>query len=252
MSNINYIKIKEGFVKTPYGKIYFKLKPVQNAVHGARYKLLLLHGLGGTSNTFKKLINELPDDVEVYSLDLLGHGKSDKPNIKYNIGLQAEILHYFITALKYSNFYLYGHSYGAHVAMKYALYYGTKKVNGFIIEDSAILKTYFRDLSKNKKLINKIVKTALTSKSSKKQIVLDSLDNIIEDGMADLFYIDKPILIIWGENDEITRIEFAYKLKSKSKNALFKMIKNAQHVPHFSNPMELKDLLLEFIGYNHN
>ncbi|MCL4381231.1 MAG: alpha/beta hydrolase [Candidatus Marsarchaeota archaeon] len=246
------IKINEGFVKTPYGKIYFKLKPAQNAVQDARYKLLLIHGLGGTSNTFKKLINELPDDMEVCALDLLGHGKSDKPNIKYSIGLQAEILHYFLTALKYSNFYIYGHSYGAHVAMRYALYYGTKKANGFIIEDSPILKTYFRNLSKNKKLINKIVKTALTSKSSKKQIVLNSLDDIIEDGLADIFFIDKPILIIWGEKDEITKIEFAYKLRTKSKNVLFRVIKNAHHIPHYSNPMELSDLLLKFIGYNHN
>ena len=252
MSNIeNFTKIKTGFVKTPYGKIYFKLRPAQNTVHGV-VKLLLLHGLGGTSNTFKKLINELPDNIEVYALDLLGHGKSDKPSIKYSVDMQAEILHHFVTAVKYSNFYLYGHSYGAHVAMRYALYYGTKKVKGFIIEDSPILKTYFKDLSKNKRLINRIVKTALTSKSSKKQIVLNSLDNIIEDGLADIFFIDKPILIIWGKNDKITKIEFAYKLKAKSKNAVFRVIKNAQHVPHYSNPAELRNLLLQFMKYNNN
>ncbi len=246
MANINYLKMKKGFIKTHYGNIYYK----HNTSLGSnKYKLLLIHGLGGTVNSFKNLINVLPSNIEIYAIDLLGHGRSDKPNLNYNINIQSRVLNDFIKKTKFNNFYIFGHSYGAHVAMKYALDYGTQKINAFIIEDSPILSKNIINLHRDKKLIKKIMQIALKSKTSKKSIILKILNNITNEGFTNLKHIDKPLLILWGEKDDITKIDFAYKLNKNLNFNNIKIIKNAKHTPHHSNAQELKNILIEFMEY---
>lgn len=52
---------------------------------GAGHPLLLVHGVGGSSLTFRWNIEELATRYRVYALDLPGHGRSDKPDARYAV-----------------------------------------------------------------------------------------------------------------------------------------------------------------------
>ncbi len=50
---------------------------------GTGHPLLLVHGVGGSSLTFRANITELARWFRVYALDLPGHGRSEKPEARY-------------------------------------------------------------------------------------------------------------------------------------------------------------------------
>ncbi len=74
-----------------YGKIRYQKK-------GNGSPVLFLHDLAaGSSNyEFHKLINNLTDQHEIYSIDLLGYGLSDKPSMTYTNNLYEELINDFI------------------------------------------------------------------------------------------------------------------------------------------------------------
>ena len=48
--------------------------------HPQRPPLLLIHGFGASTDHWRKNIAELSKDFEVWAIDLLGFGRSAKPN----------------------------------------------------------------------------------------------------------------------------------------------------------------------------
>lgn len=85
--NISYDKEFEWrFGKIKYQKV------------GSGNPILLLHDLeiGSFSYEYDKLISELSQTREVYTIDLLGFGYSDKPNITYTNYLYVQLVNDFI------------------------------------------------------------------------------------------------------------------------------------------------------------
>lgn len=67
-------------------------------IKGSGKPVLLIHDLHPTSSNYEwtKLVRRLEKDYEVYGIDMLGCGRSDKPAITYTTYLYAEMLHSFI------------------------------------------------------------------------------------------------------------------------------------------------------------
>lgn len=61
-------------------------------------KMLLIHSLmiGGGLHEYAKLSKNLSEDFEVYRIDMLGFGHSDKPDIQYNSYLYTSLINSFI------------------------------------------------------------------------------------------------------------------------------------------------------------
>ena len=59
--------------------------------------LLLVHGFGASTDHWRKNIAQLQQDFQVWAIDLLGFGRSAKPNLEYSGNLWREQLHDFIT-----------------------------------------------------------------------------------------------------------------------------------------------------------
>ena len=52
--------------------------------------VLFLHGIGNSGAAWQEVIDRLPSDIRVISIDLLGFGKSSRPNhATYNATTQA-------------------------------------------------------------------------------------------------------------------------------------------------------------------
>jgi pimeloyl-ACP methyl ester carboxylesterase len=85
--------------------------------------VLLLHGIGDDSSTWRDILPDLARDHLVIAPDLLGHGASDKPRGDYSVGGFANGLRDLLSVLDIERVTLVGHSLGGGVAMQFAYQY---------------------------------------------------------------------------------------------------------------------------------
>lgn len=87
----------ETFIKTQ-GNYRSKYGNIAYTKSGEGEPLLLIHGIGiGTSKEeWKHNINTLSKYFQVYTIDLLGFGDSDRPNITYTAYLYVQLINNFI------------------------------------------------------------------------------------------------------------------------------------------------------------
>jgi pimeloyl-ACP methyl ester carboxylesterase len=87
---------------------------------GAGEVLLLIHGMGGSSNSWSGVIPLLARQYRVIAPDLLGHGESDKPRGDYSVDAFAVLLRDLLDALDIHRVTVIGHSLGGGIAMQFA------------------------------------------------------------------------------------------------------------------------------------
>jgi pimeloyl-ACP methyl ester carboxylesterase len=87
---------------------------------GAGDVLLLIHGIGGSSDCWRGVVHKLAMRHRVIAVDLLGHGQSDKPRGDYSLGAFAVWLRDFLDALNIREVTVIGHSFGGGVALQFA------------------------------------------------------------------------------------------------------------------------------------
>jgi pimeloyl-ACP methyl ester carboxylesterase len=90
---------------------------------GSGPALLLLHGLGGDSTTWDRVLPALAQHYTVIAPDLLGHGHSDKPRADYSLGGYANGMRDLLSILGVQRATVIGHSFGGGVAMQFAYQY---------------------------------------------------------------------------------------------------------------------------------
>jgi pimeloyl-ACP methyl ester carboxylesterase len=81
--------------------------------------LVLLHGMAGSSDTWREVIPRLSKHHRVVAPDLLGHGRSDKPRADYSLGAFAVWLRDLLDELGVTQATIVGHSLGGGVAMQF-------------------------------------------------------------------------------------------------------------------------------------
>ena len=82
--------------------------------------LLLVHGLTSSSATWDPVIPALAEHAHVIAPDLLGHGRSDKPQADYSLGSLATLLRDLLERLGHDHATVVGHSLGGGVALQFA------------------------------------------------------------------------------------------------------------------------------------
>lgn len=85
--------------------------------HPQRPPLLLIHGFGASTDHWRKNIAELCQDFEVWAIDLLGFGRSAKPDWSYSGDLWRDQLYDFITQVIGQPAVLAGNSLGGYAAL---------------------------------------------------------------------------------------------------------------------------------------
>ena len=88
-------------------------------VGGGDDVLLLIHGMAGSSETWRALIPRLSRKYRVVAPDLLGHGQSAKPRGDYSLGAFAVWLRDLLDELGISRATIVGQSLGGGVAMQF-------------------------------------------------------------------------------------------------------------------------------------
>jgi pimeloyl-ACP methyl ester carboxylesterase len=79
--------------------------------------LLLVHGFGASTDHWRKNITGLSADFQVFAIDLLGFGRSAKPNLQYSADLWRDQLHDFISEVIGQKTILAGNSLGGYACL---------------------------------------------------------------------------------------------------------------------------------------
>ena len=84
-------RVESKYYDWRFGKIHYTVK-------GNGKPLLLVHNLtvGSSGYEFYKIADQLSAQFEVYTMDLLGYGLSDKPDMTYTSFLYVQLLSDFI------------------------------------------------------------------------------------------------------------------------------------------------------------
>jgi pimeloyl-ACP methyl ester carboxylesterase len=81
--------------------------------------LLLIHGMAGSSQTWRAILPQLAKKYRVIAPDLLGHGRSSKPRTDYSLGAFAVGLRDLLDELGVKSATVVGHSLGGGIAMQF-------------------------------------------------------------------------------------------------------------------------------------
>lgn len=222
--------MKENYFKTNYGLMYYK-----EYVHDDNLEsIVLLHGWGMSSESFKSVIKKLNVNFNIYVLDFLGFGKSDVPLKALSVDKYSDILESFLKANNVKNPIIIGHSFGGRVAIKYGTKYEYKKI--FLVNTPAFknktFKYYFRIFKykirkcyyyffRKKKYYSFISNSGSNDYKQTKESMKETFKKVVRyDLKDDLLKLKGNIIILSGVNDRTV----SYKENQK----MYKLIKNAK------------------------
>jgi pimeloyl-ACP methyl ester carboxylesterase len=97
--------------------------------------LLLIHGIGDSSDTWQPVLDELGRHHTVVAPDLLGHGRSEKPRADYSIAAYANGMRDLLSVLEIDRVTVIGHSLGGGVAAQFA-YQFPERCERLVLVDS--------------------------------------------------------------------------------------------------------------------
>ncbi|WP_367161278.1 alpha/beta hydrolase (plasmid) [Kozakia baliensis] len=107
--------------------------------------LLMIHGWTFSSRFFYKNIEPLSEHARVITIDLRGHGQSDKPSHGYRISRLAADLRDFLSALDLQNVTVLGWSLGCPVIWSYLELFGQKRIRDAILVQQTPKQYYTPD-----------------------------------------------------------------------------------------------------------
>ena len=86
---------------------------------GSGEVIVLLHGIAGSSQTWRALVGPLSRRYRVIAPDLLGHGNSTKPRADYSLGALSALVRDILDELGIARATIVGHSLGGGIAMQF-------------------------------------------------------------------------------------------------------------------------------------
>jgi len=239
-------------------------------IAGSGPAILVLHGWGGSSNSWVKVLDILSQKgYQVIVPDLPGFGKTIEPYSAWGVSEYADFALQFAEKLKLDGFFLVGHSFGGRTAIKFSSL-NPDKLKGLVLVDSAGLHRV-QNLSLRQKIVIKgsklfhflgslpvlygfLRKIAYVFSGArdyyfiKSQIMKETFKKIIKEDLADCLPLIKiRTLIVWGEKDKITPLNIAYLLKEKITDSELEIMPRLGHNLHLESPENLSEIILKFL-----
>ena len=245
--------------------------------------LILIHGFGNSLGTWNSLAPEISESYNVYAIDMIGFGLSEKPiHYKYTNINQASIIRSFAEELNMESFIVGGHSLGGAVAMHVAM--NNQKTKGLILFNPGIINTGVPEFSKYLNLVFPMSRvsakqfadrdfreTFLKRSYHDPSIVTDKvMDRVMlgsqtEDyisGMSSMLSksydaneaelmnkVKLPTLIVFGIEDRNKSMSEAMQLKNGFSNSRLEIIQNAGHYVHEESPGSVSQIMIKSVKF---
>jgi pimeloyl-ACP methyl ester carboxylesterase len=257
----------------------------QMGEHGT--SVVLLHGGNGSIEFWLYNIATLAQHHRVYAVDMVGSGKSDRPDGSYSLNYQAEFLHGFMDALNIDSATLIGNSMGGGVALEFTRLY-PDRVDKLVLVDSMgfgreisvgirlitlpaivdllrpgrwMIPAMLRSNFYNRKLLPPEwieLRYPVFALPGRNQVILrigksnfnlaGVLPEVYQPILDSLATITQKTLIIWGEFDRIIPVKHAYIAAAGIPNSKLEIFPNCGHHPYLEYPDKFDRLVLDFLS----
>lgn len=167
---------------------------VHAVVGGEGDALILVHGFGESNSwqTWVRNVDALSMAARVFAVELLGYGESVKPDTSLEIAEHVQVLKELLDTEGIARAHFAGLSWGGQVAQEFAMNYPERV---------------------------------------EKLILVDSLFDSSEQGLAQLAKIQAPTLIVWDENDELIPAQWAHILGMAIRDSRVVLLTGEQRDP---------------------
>lgn len=246
---------------------YFEAKA---AGEGPGTPLVLIHGLGSRGDDWAPLIPSLAAaGFHVYAPDLLGYGRSSKPDASYSIALEEKIVVGFIETLQIPKADVGGWSMGGWIAAKLAID-NPELVNRVVLYDAAgiyfeptfdrslFVPTSLEELNHltamlephPKPLPGFVARAALRKLQHNGWVVQRSVDHMLDGRDLLDFRLDalkNPTLIVWGAQDRLIPVSVGKRMHALIPGSSLDLIQNAGHLAPTDCPESTLKATLGFL-----
>ncbi len=282
-AQIEHVLIATPLSNRPIATSYVKQGQVDRANakadNGNRPPLLLLHGFDSSVLEFRRLIPLLAETHEVWAIDLLGFGFTERlPGVPYSPDAIKAHLYSFWQQLIQRPVILVGASMGGAAAIDLTLTYPTV-VSKLVLLDTAgyqataaigkflfppfdqlavdfLRRPQVRQQISRSAYYNKGFATADANLCASLHLNLPGWHNALKTFTKSggygsfrdqLAQIQQPTLILWGDHDRILGTEVAHKFQQLIANSQLIWIEECGHVPHLEKPQTTSDCIAIFI-----
>ena len=224
---------------------------------GSGVPLVLLHGLGGSSDWWRHNIDVLAERYLVSAVDLVGFGRNRLFLRRSKLPLRFDEIASLLTRWIETSFdepvHLAGNSLGGHIAMHIAAS-RPDLVRSLVLIDSTGIPF---EIAPGAHIENIAMPHGWRSfflilmrdlfRAGPTALALAFARLLRDDARPLMKTLTMPVLLIWGEHDPLVPLTYARQMLEEMPHAKLRVIPRAGHVPMWENPRDFNDALLSFL-----
>jgi pimeloyl-ACP methyl ester carboxylesterase len=237
--------------------------------------IILLHGLGGSTDNWMYTIGPLAQQFRVIVPDQVGFGRSARPVINYRIRTYVDFLEQFYKALNIERATLVGNSMGGWIAAAFTVSF-PEKVERLVLVDATgyappagfDYKSLYGLNPSTREGMKQLVTKVFFNKSFTADPMINlflsqrmnagdgyTINSLIESVGRNEDFLDRqqvqqiktPTLIVWGREDGLVPLSEGERLKQDIPHAKFIVFDRCGHFPQVEKAGEFNAALLEFL-----
>jgi pimeloyl-ACP methyl ester carboxylesterase len=278
-----FAEVRRALPEASFLELAGRLVHVEQAGRGE--PLVLLHGFGASSYSWRRILPALARSYRVIAPDLHGFGATERPRdfASYTRSGQAALVLSLLDALGIERAHLVGHSYGGAISLWLADRH-PERVRSLVLVDTAA-PTYPNDRRSrlagwkalNWLVLHGVVLTAGSVRKALEQSIADRslvtpelthayLSRLRIEGVeaafhgltaplrdtegpeVDLSRIELPTLGVWGSEDRLVRVEDGRREIGRMRRGHFVELAGIGHMPMEECPEELVRIVLSFLS----
>jgi pimeloyl-ACP methyl ester carboxylesterase len=230
--------------------------PVNYRVEGDGEPLVLIHGLGGSSDWWVRNVGFLSRHFTVYTVDLPGFGAMRRCPAPFSVDSAVAWLRTFLDALGLEQVSLIGHSMGGLIAAIFAAE-SPERLKRIVLAAPAMamrsnrVAAYFLPLARETLRIERSFWKILIWDSARAGFSTSfrAARDLLRYKMGDEFSrITTPCLLIWGERDPLVPATLGRDLREKIQGSQLCVLKDAGHVLMYDHAEQFNNAVLAFLS----
>ena len=224
---------------------------------GSGPPLILIHGLGGSSDWWRRNFDVLAERHEVSAVDLVGFGRNRfflrRSSLPLKFDEIAALLARWIESSFHEPVHMVGNSMGGQIAVHLAAS-RPDLVRSLVLVDATGIPF---ELQPAAHLANLIVPRGAWSfatvlardlfRAGPTSLAVAFTRLLRDDARPLLRALRLPVLLLWGANDPLVPLSYGQQMLEEIPNARLRVIENAGHIPMWENPEAFDRELIEFL-----
>jgi 2-hydroxy-6-oxonona-2,4-dienedioate hydrolase len=286
MTNRPYTSVWSDLAQTEFSQGFIQAGPYRtrylHAGDSSKPTLIAMHGITGHAEAYVRNLKALSEHFDVWAIDFIGHGYSDKPDHPLEIRHYIDQLLGFMEAIGAEKAYLTGESLGGWVTAQFAIDYPEKverillnTMGGTMANPVVMERLYTLSMEAAKEPSWERVKTRLEWLMADRAMVTDDLirtrqaifqqpdwlkacranmalqdvetrkRNMLTDEA--LGQIKAPALVLWTTKDPSGPVDEGRRIAGLIPNGELAVMENCGHWPQYEDPETFNRIFLDFM-----